>query len=126
MIKWNPCDSTMAWQLSGITSIPGQVYPFPMSALPESIQVSMPGVKETYVSGYLNPTATDFATISGYGELAIIRDDDNLTKSYNYVFALDDQGRFYFAGPFKDFPEHHIQKGNPVPIEKIFGHTPIS
>ena len=47
-----------------------------IDALPKSIQASMPGLKETYVSGYLNPKATNFSTISGFGELAIVREGE--------------------------------------------------
>lgn len=125
-IKWNKCDQTMAYQLSGITAIPGRVYPYPNDALPKSIQTSMPGLKETYVSGYLNPKATNFSTISGFGELAIVREGESVIKSYNFIFALDDQGNFHFAGPYKDFPEHHSPKTDPLPIEKLFGNTPTS
>ena len=125
-IKWNPCNESMTHQLSGITFIPGNVYPYPNDALPDSIQKSMPGLKETFVSGYLTAKPTEYSGLSGFGEFAVIREDGPLNKSYNFVFALDDKGQFYFAGPYKYFDGHHSLSGVPVSINKIFGNTPLS
>ena len=122
-IKWNDCDETMANQLSGITFTPGRLHPFPVDALQESIQRSMPGLKSAYVSGYLDPKATVDPTISGLGELAVIRDDQGITKSYNFLFAKDDKGKIHFAGPYIDFPEHHWSGNASLPISEIFGNT---
>ena len=125
-IKWNGCDKAMAYQLSGITFAPGKVYPYPLDALQESIQLSMPGLKQTFVSGYLDPQATIDPTLSGLGELAVIRESGGITKSYNFIFAKDAGGALYFAGPYKDFEAHHWSGVAPLPIEKVFGNTPLS
>jgi hypothetical protein len=125
-IKWNDCDEAMACQLSGITFAPGRVYPYQLDALQESIQLSMPGLKETFVSGYLNSQATIDPAISGLGELAVILEAGGIMKSYNFIFAKDAGGSMYFAGPYKDLEEHHWSGVSPLPIEKLFGNTPLS
>lgn len=124
-IKWNDCDEAMAYQLSGITFTPGKVYSYPIETLQESIQLSMPGLKDAYVSGYLDPKATIDPAISGLGELAVVREDMGITKSYNFIFAKDDKGTIRFAGPYKDFPEHHWSGKAPLPISEVFGNTPL-
>jgi hypothetical protein len=125
-MKWNICDEAMAYQLSGITFSPGKVYPCPVDALQESIQLSMPGLKEAFVSGHLKPQATLDQTISGLGEFAVIREAGGITKSYNFAFGKKSDGTFYFTGPFTDFPEHHWSGSAPVPIHKLFGNSTLN
>lgn len=122
--KWTPIDEAAAGQLIAASSPRGLVYPLDVTALPESIQ-AMPGVVSYYVSNYTAAVPVGSGITVG-GELAVVRTDADLNKAYNYVFATSSDGRVYFNGPYKDFPQHHFAKRKPVIYFTLFGHTPFS
>jgi hypothetical protein len=111
----------MVHQLTAATFAPGKLYPYPIDALPIGLQCGMPGLKDAYVSGYKNSVLRKEG-LSGLGEFATIREDREKGKGYNYAFALSGDGKVYYAGPFKDFEDHHWEKNEPVPVDSLSGH----
>ena len=83
---------------------------------------SMPGLTGAYVSGYCESSAvrSDFTAL---GEFAVARTDGETAKGYNYAFGVSADGGVCYAGPFKDFPDHHWSSSEPIRIEKLFGHS---
>lgn len=120
-IKWHECDSTMVHQLTAATYKPGNLYPYPTGALPAGIRAGMPGLKDAFVSGYINPKLFS-PGLSGLGEFVAVRDDGDTGKGYNYGFAISEDGKVYYAGPHKYFEGHHWEKSEPVPVDDLFGH----
>jgi hypothetical protein len=122
-LRWNECNDTMAHQLTATTYNTDKVHECPFSALPLNFQ-KVPGLETVYLSGYCMPLEV-FPSLSATGELVSVRLDDETIKTYNYVFAVTDDHRVFWTGPFKDFDLHHIELGSEVPVEKLFGNNPI-
>lgn len=122
--KWTPIDPAAAEKLTEVTSAPGLVFPLPTGALPKNVQ-RMPGVVSYYASAYTSPLPIS-PTVTIGGEMAVMRTDGDLRKGYNYVFASSSDGRVCFTGPYKDFPEHHVDKTEPVVIFTIFRNHPFN
>jgi hypothetical protein len=122
-LRWNECNDTMAHQLTATTYNTDKLYKCPISALPLNFQ-KVPGLETVYLSGYCMPLEV-FPSLSATGELVSVRLDDETIKTYNYVFAVTDDHRVFWTGPFKDFDLHHIELGSEVPVEKLFGNNPI-
>jgi hypothetical protein len=59
------------------------------------------------------------------GELLVARADGDTTKNYQFIFGTGSGGGVYFCGEFKNFPGHHVTSGEAVPVEMLFGNTPI-
>jgi len=123
-LGWNPCDSTMTHQLTATTYMTDKIYPAPINAFPDNIQ-SIQGLSEIYLSGYIKPIEA-YPSLSATGEIISIREEGNVIKTYNFVFAVTDDHQVYWAGPWKDFDLHHTDIGAPVPLDEIFGNTPYS
>lgn len=121
--KWTPIDQAALESMQQFTTSPG-IHSLGTTALPMPLQ-QMPGVVSYFVSEYSMPVPIGNNTVVG-GELAVVRADGGTNKAYNYVFASSNDGRVYFNGPFKNFPEHHFTLSNQVPLEKLFGNTPAS
>ena len=113
----------MAHQLTATTYNTDKVHECPFSALPLNFQ-KVPGLETVYLSGDCMPLEV-FPSLSATGELVSVRLDDETIKTYNYVFAVTDDHRVFWTGPFKDFDLHHIELGSEVPVEKLFGNNPI-
>jgi len=126
MDKWNPCNLQMAYQVSGVTFAPGSAFPYPLDALPLSIQQTMPGLKEAFVSGYLDPQEIRKTSFSGLGEVAVVREYADIVKSYLFVFGWDLDGSMHYTGPFKGFSAHYTSGIAPIVLDDIFGNTPHS
>ena len=111
----------MMHQLTAATAYPGHVYPYPLDALGENMRTDMPGLSAAFVSGYCETSAVrdDFTAL---GEFAVARTDGDTAKGYNYAFGISTDGDVYYAGPFKDFPEHHWSTSEPIPVEELFGY----
>ena len=122
-LGWNRCDSTMTHQLTATTYESDKVYAAPIDAFPDSIR-KIPGVSAIYLSGYVKPIE-QMPSLSATGEVVLVRQDANKTKTYNYVFALTDDHAVFWIGPFKNFDLHHIPIGDPIPIDQLFGNNPI-
>ena len=99
-LGWNPCDSTMTHQLTATTYNSDKIYPAPIDAFPKNIQ-SIKGLCDLYVSGYVKPIEV-FPSLSATGEVVSIREVEDVIKTYNYVFAVTDDQKVYWAGPWID------------------------
>jgi hypothetical protein len=122
-LGWNLCPNTFTHQVTATMYKSHSLHECPLDALPVGLQET-PGLESVYLSAYFAPIET-LPCLSATGEFVMIRYDDELTKSYDFVFAVSDDHRVYYKGPFKKFDLHHITFGEPVPIEKIFGNNPI-
>jgi hypothetical protein len=60
------------------------------------------------------------------GEMLVARVHGDLTKNYQFTFAVWSDGGTYFTGPFKAFSGHHVMSGQSIPVNSLFGHTPFS
>jgi hypothetical protein len=121
--SWHLCDETMATQLAAATYHPGQVYPYPLDALPEKLRTGMQGLTEVYVSGYRTETTvrSDFTAL---GEFAVARTVEDTGKGYNFAFGVSSDSSFYFAGPCTTFSEyHHWPSSQATPVSALFGHS---
>ena len=123
-LGWNRCDSTMTHQLTATTYNTDQVFSAPIDAFPESIQ-RVRGISDIYLSGYVKPIE-QIPSLSATGEVVLLRQDSNLIKTYNYVFAVTDDQAVFWIGPFKNFDLHHIAIADPVPVDRLFGNNPIA
>jgi hypothetical protein len=121
--KWTPIDQQALSEISRLTTSPG-IHQVGTNALPAPIQ-QMPGAVSYFVSAYSSPISIGNNTVAG-GELAVLRTDDGMMKAYNYAFASSGDGRVYFNGPYKNFPEHHFSSTSQVTLEGLFGHVPYS
>ena len=119
--NWSIIKNQEAHQVTGSTSNPDLVYPFPTGALPTPLQ-QLPGLSEAYVSGYAFPYQ-DVRDVTVQGELAVTRVDDGTGKAYVYFFGVSGS-QVYFSGPYKQFEFHHYDTGSGVPIDRIFGVSP--
>lgn len=121
--KWTPIDQSALSEISKCTTSPG-IHQVGTTALPFPMQ-QMPGAAAYFVSAYSTPIVMGSNTLAG-GELAVLRTNQGLWKAYNYVFASSGDGRVYFNGPYKNFPEHHFSSTSQVTLESLFGHIPSS
>ena len=121
VLKWHSMDELAASALTAATASPNHVFQVPLSALPSGVQL-MPGLLQAYVSHYITTQAA-FGAVSAFGELAAVRTESELGKAYNFILGVSSDRNVYFAGPFKDFPAHHFQSSQAVPIAALFiGH----
>ncbi len=122
-LGWSLCPDTFAHQLTATAYMSHSLHSCPLDALPSGLQET-PGLESAYVSAYFAPIET-LPCLSATGEFVMIRYDDDRAKSYDFVFAVSDDQRVFYKGPFKKFELHHITFGEPIPIEKLFGNNPI-
>ena len=118
---WNKADAAAAEKLTTLTNSPGLVYPINSALLPEQIK-KMADVSSYYATGYTNVQVNSAVGLVA-GELIVARSDGNLTKNYNFVFAVSPAGEVYFSGPYKGF-DHHVTSGQSVEVNSLFGQTP--
>lgn len=119
--KWHKVGTVAAEKLTTLTNSPGVVYPINNALLPEQI-MKMVGVSSYYATGYTDAQVNSSVGLVA-GELVVARSDRNLTKNYNYVFAVSSSGDVYFSGPYKGFG-HHVTSGQSVEVHSLFGQTP--
>jgi hypothetical protein len=100
------------------------VYPMGSNQLPHQLH-RIPGVSSYYVSGYTTGVPLPQGITVG-GEMLVARSDQNLTKNYQFVFGTSSNGQVCYAGPFKNFPGHHVSSGQSVVVSSLFGNTPFS
>lgn len=123
-LKWHQVDSSAAQALTAITTSPGVVYPIASNNLPEQLK-QMSGVGSYYASACTTGLPMPGGFTAG-GELLVARTEGFTTKNYQYIFGTGSGGSVYYCGEFKNFSGHHVTSGQSVPIEALFGHTPIS
>lgn len=118
--KWHKIDSHAAERLTILINTPGLIDPISKKYLPEKIK-RMTGVSSYFATGYTAIQETSY--VGGVaGEIVVARSDGDLTKNYNYVFAVS-SGNVYFAGPYKVFG-HHVASGQSIEVNSLFGQTP--
>jgi hypothetical protein len=122
--KWIPIDRCALSEMSKHMLSTG-IHQIGTSVLPHAIQ-KMPGITSYFVSAYSTPITVGSSDTLAHGEFAVVRNDQGVSKAYNYVFASSGDGRVYFNGPYKHFPEHHFTSTSQVSLESLFGHIPGS
>jgi len=121
---WTFVNSAAAETLTRTTSSPGVVYGLPIADLPQNLQ-KMAGVMSYFVSGYASQQSLKDGLMVA-GEMLVARVDGDVTKNYQFVFAVSSDGATYFSGPFKAFSGHHVMSSQSIPVNSLFGHTPFS
>lgn len=116
--KWHEISLSAAKSLTDQTTTPGLVHPVPASAIPT--QLKFRGAKDYYVSSYAVPIPLTPGLAAG-GEIAVIRQEGDIGKADNHIFATSTNGLVYFTGPYKGIPSHHFAASS-VPIDGLFGH----
>jgi hypothetical protein len=116
--KWTIADETCTHQLTATMHHSGEVFPFPVSALPEGIQ-KMPGLTESYVSGYVDGKILQ-PGLTATGELVVNREDRGTGKAYLYSIAKTETD-IAFTGPFKPYGERYFNPSEGVDLNAIFG-----
>ncbi len=119
--NWHPVTNHEAHQITGSSETPGLVYPYPLDALPTSLQ-KLPGIYASFVSGYLHPYTTP-EDVMAKGEVLVARTDEGLGKGYVWLFGISGSG-VYTAGPYKPYDGHHFETASGVPTDKLFGQVP--
>lgn len=121
---WTKATGDAAVQLTAITGSPGNLWPYPLSALPGSIGANMPKLEQGFITGYVESKSIPVG-LEAIGELLVTRAHEVLEsgKAYVYLVGVDEQANAYFKGPFKPYPDHYYDKAAGVPTDKLFGKT---
>lgn len=116
-----------AVQLCAITGAPGNLWPYPISALPVGIAKGMPEIDQMYVSGYVNPKILPDG-IEAIGELLVTRAHDvpESGKAYMWLVGLGKGNDVYFRGPYKPYGPHYFNVDDGVPVDKLFGRIDLT
>ena len=124
---WTRANGDAVAQLTAITGDSGQLWPYPVSALPVSIAQGMPGLEKAFISGYLKPQNVPDG-LNAIGELLVTRAHDvaESGKAYIYLVGIDQNDTPYFRGPYKPYPEHYYNVDSGVPLDRLFGRINIS
>ncbi len=119
---WTKADGDAVAQLTAITGAPGNLWPYPLSALPRSIETGMPEIRKIYISGYAIPEAIPNG-LEAIGELLVTRNHTvpGSGKAYLYLIGIDQENVPYFRGPYKPYPTHYYNEDNGVPVDRLFG-----
>jgi hypothetical protein len=119
---WTKATGDAAVQLTAITGAPGNLWPYPLGALPGGIEKGMPKLEEAYISGYVLPQYL-LDGIQAIGELMVTRGHDVPIsgKAYLYLVGIDSGANPYFRGPYKPYPEHYYNKDAGIPVNDLFG-----
>ena len=122
--EWHKIESLHATFISSGTNVPGFLYSYPTGYLPPSLR-KLPGLNQAFISGYTNWIVSPEDVIV-QGEIVAVRVDEKERKGkgYVYLFGATNDGIF-FNGPYKPRDGHHFDSGAPVPVDKLFGRTPI-
>jgi hypothetical protein len=124
---WTQADGDSFAQLTAITGAPGNLWPYPVTALPAGIAQGMPNIQRCYISGYATPKATE-GGVNAIGELLVTRQYDGVAesgKAYVYLVAIDDQMRPWFRGPYKPYGPHYFDQAEPIPSGELFGQIQL-
>jgi len=86
--------------------------------------LSMPGALSFLGSNVQTPIVSSNGMKVG-SEWVALRIDGTTTKAYAFMMGTSTDKALHYAGPYKNFPAHHVRQGNPVACEDFFGHTPV-
>ncbi|HEY5706307.1 MAG TPA: hypothetical protein VIS96_12100 [Terrimicrobiaceae bacterium] len=120
---WTQANGDSFAQLTAITGAPGNLWPYPVSALPAAIAQGMPNILQCYISGYATPQAVA-GRVNAIGELLVTRQYEGVVesgKAYVYLVAIDDEMRPWFRGPFKPYGPRYFNQAQPIPSGELFG-----
>jgi hypothetical protein len=120
--SWHAVTGDIAFHLTTVTASPGVVYSFDVANLPSALR-NLPGLREAYISGRIT-SATSPEGIAVVGEVAAIRADEYINKSYVWLIGVSGSV-VYYNGPYKHFDGHHFSENEAVPVGKIFGNIQI-
>jgi hypothetical protein len=120
--NWTPVTNSGAQQLTCSTVTPGVVHSIALTALPYQLQ-KLPGLSEAYISGYCS-TYKDKNEVEVRGEIVAAR-YDGIGKAYVWFLGVDSASSVCVAGPLKPPEGHYYPTGDGVPIEKLFGKSPL-
>ncbi len=125
--EWTKATGDAVAQLTSITGSFGQLWPYPITALPGSIAQGMPGLEQAFVSGYLQPQNVPDG-MTAIGELLVTRAHDvpESGKAYVYLVGIDKNATPYFRGPYKPYPEHYYNVDRGVPVDGLFGRINVA
>lgn len=124
---WTPANGDSFAQLTAITGAPGNLWPYPISALPAGIAAGMPQIQQCYISGYAAPHAV-VGEVNATGELLVTRQFEGVresVKAYMYLVAVDEQGAPWFRGPYKPYGAHYFELSQPMPLANLFGQIQL-
>jgi hypothetical protein len=122
--KWHAFDDERAKALMAAQQ-PNVVYfPSPCNPAPSG-PLSMPGIASWMGSNVSVPIVSSNGLTIGT-EIAVLCTSGTMTKAYQYMVGTSSDGSLHFAGPYKDFPAHHVHPGQQVAPADYFGNTPVS
>ena len=124
---WTKADGDSFAQLTTITGDPGNLWPYPATALPAGIAAGMPIIQDCFISGYAIPQAVE-GEVNAIGELLVTRQYDDVPesgKAYVYLVAVDDQDQPWFRGPYKPYGPHYFDQAKPIPSGELFGQIQL-
>jgi hypothetical protein len=101
------------------------IYPLAKTDLPDKLK-QISGVASYYATGY---TSQQHLTngLNAAGEMLVTRVNSGTHKNYQFVFATCSDGKVWFTGPYyKAFSGHHVEQGDSIPVNSLFGKTPFS
>ena len=120
---WTQANGNSFAQLTAITGAPGNLWPYPSSALPAGIAAGMPQIQQCYISGYATPQAVA-GGVEAIGELLVTRQFEYVPesgKAYLYLVGVDNGGQPWFRGPYKPYGPHYFDQAQPIPMDELFG-----
>ena len=121
--NWTAANGDSFAQLTAITGAPGNLWPYPVSALPSAIAQGMPNIQVCYISGYATQQAIEGGA-QAIGELLVTRQYDGQPqsgKAYVYLVAIDNQMRPFFRGPYKPYDARYFDQAQPIRSGELFG-----
>ena len=118
---WEKLGSDKSAHFQTITDFAGTTASFATSNLPSGHQ-KMRGLQSAWISAY-NETHGVADSVTGIGELVLIRHDSTTGKAYAYPIGSRGDG-LYLGAEFKSFSAHHFPGMVSVPVDDIFRQIP--
>jgi hypothetical protein len=110
--KWRQFDEAQAKAVADAQRPDAIYYPSTASCAPTGM-LAMPGFVSWMGSNASTPyPSSDGVTIGG--QLVVLRTDGTLTKVYQHQFGTSSDGSLCYRALDKDFPTHHIRRGQQV------------
>jgi hypothetical protein len=124
---WTKATEDAVAQLTAVTGDAGNLWPYPISALPAGIAANMPELENVFISGYVKPQVLPNG-LEAIGELLVTRAHDVPAsgKAYMYLVGVGKENDVYFRGHYKPFPEHYYNVDHGIPVNQLFGRIILS